>query len=410
VIDTKQIKGALKERNVRLLVGGTTVSQLGSGMATVALAFAVLRIGGAADLGYVFLAREIPMVIFLLAGGVWADRVSRKLLLVAGDLTMGSAQTITALLFLTHNATVFRVALLQIVFGLANAFTRPAQAGLIAQAVSAVHLQEANALIDLGGSTVRIVGPALGGVIVAAANPGWALAVDAASFFVSASFRYRLRITESVRQARKNILHELHEGWGEFTARTWCWTMVLSFGVFQLTFFPSILVLGPLVAETHLGGARAWGIVLACQGAGSVVGGIFALRLHPARPLLWATLLMLPTAVLLGLIGFAAPTVVLCVAGFVASVGLTCGDIFWFTTFQREVPEHLISRLSSFDWFGSVALNPIGYALVGPISNSIGVASTLYVAAAINGGIALVVATVPAIRAMRAPEFVVAPA
>lgn len=407
---TKQIRGALSERNLRLLVGATTVSQLGSSMASIALAFGVLRIGSAADLGYTFLAREIPMVIFLLAGGVWADRISRKFLLVAGDLTMGSAQTITALLFLTHHATVLRVALLQVAFGLAHAFTRPAQAGLVAQAVSAIHLQEANALIDLGGSTVRIAGPALGGVIVAVTNPGWALAVDAASFFVAGSLRVRLRYTEGERAERKNIVHELREGWGEFTARTWCWTMVVSFGVFQLTFFPSMLVLGPVVANTHLGGSRAWGVVLACQAAGAVVGGIFALHLHPTRPLVWATLLMLPTSVLLLLLGLAAPTIVLCVAGFVGSAGLTSGDIFWFTTFQREVPEHLLSRLSSFDWFGSVCLNPIGYALVGPISDSLGVAETLYVAAAINASISIAVAAVPAIRAMHAPEVAVATA
>jgi MFS family permease len=410
VIGSTEIRGALSERNVRLLVGGTTVSQFGSGMAAVALAFAVLHIGSAADLGYTFLAREIPMVIFLLAGGVWADRISRKLLLVAGDLMMGSAQAVTALLFLTHHATILRVVLLQVAFGLAQSFTRPAQAGLIAQAVSAVHLQQANALIDLGGSTVRIVGPALGGIIVAAANPGWALAVDATSFLVAASLRVRLRYTEGERAERKNIFRELHEGWGEFKARTWCWTMVVSFGVFQLTFFPSLLVLGPLVAKTDLGGAKTWGIVLACQGAGSVVGGLFALRLHPARPLLWSSLLMLPTAGLLALLGVAAPTIVLCLAGFVASLGITCGDILWFTTFQREVPEHLLARLSSFDWFGSICLNPIGYALVGPISNSLGVATTLYVAAAINACISLAVASVPAIRSMRAPDVAIATA
>src|SRR3954452_876822 len=115
------VRNALRERNVRLLVGAGVVDALGNGMASVALAFAVLQIGGAADLGYTFLAREIPMVVFLLLGGVWADRISRKTLLVVGDCAMGSAQVATALLFLTHNATVGRVALLQIVFGLANA-------------------------------------------------------------------------------------------------------------------------------------------------------------------------------------------------------------------------------------------------------------------------------------------------
>jgi len=405
------VREALRERNVRLLVASGAVDALGNGMANVALAFAVLQIGGAADLGLTFLAREIPMVVFLLLGGIWADRVSRKVLLVTGDLAMGSAQVLTAALFLTHHATVWRVALLQMVFGVSNAFTRPASTGLIPQAVSLVHLQEANALTDLSRSTSRIVGPAIGGVIVAAANPGWALAVDAATFFVSAAFCARLRLKESVRPERSHLIHELREGWSEFASRTWLWTIVASFGFFQLTLFPALLVLGPIVAKTHLGGPSAWGLILAFQGVGSVVGGVLALRLHPRRPLATSTLLCLPIAGVLALLGAAAPVAVLCLVGFIAAVGLTCGDIIWFTTFQRQVPDHLMSRLSSFDWFGSVALNPIGYALVGPIANRLGVAETLYAAAAANAAVTLIVASTPAIRNLRAaPPAVVVPA
>ena len=159
------VRDALRERNVRLLVGSGSVDALGNGMAQVALAFAVLQIGGVADLGYTFLAREIPMVVFLLLGGIWADRVSRKVLLVAGDLAMGSAQVLTALLFLTHHATVWRVALLQMVFGVSNAFTRPASTGLIPQAVSIAHLQEATALTKLGARRGRGHLLRLGGVL-----------------------------------------------------------------------------------------------------------------------------------------------------------------------------------------------------------------------------------------------------
>ncbi len=369
-------------------------------MASVALAFAVLQIGTASDLGYVLLAREIPIVVFLLAGGVWADRVSRKALLVAGALATGSAQSTTALLFLTHHATVWRVALLQIVFGVASAFTRPASTGLIAQAVDHDHLQEANALLDLSRSWLRVAGPALGALIVVLANPGWALAGDAATFFVIAGLYLRLRIPSAERPARTRMLRELREGWSEFTARTWLWTMVASFGLFQLSLFPALLVLGPTVAKLHLGGAGAWGLILAFQGVGSMLGGLAALRLRPRRPLVAASLLCVPTAVLLALLGAAAPVALLCVASLVAAVGLTSGDIIWFTTFQLWVPEHLMSRLSSFDWFGSVALNPLGYALVGPLANALGVANTLYLAAGLNAVVSVAVASSPAVRAI----------
>jgi predicted MFS family arabinose efflux permease len=394
------VRNALRERNVRLLVGAGMVDALGNNMAAIALAFAVLQIGNAADLGYVLLAREIPLVVFLLLGGVWADRVSRKALLVIGDVAMGSAQALTAALFITHHATIWRVAVLQVVFGVAGAFIRPASTGLIAQAVSHTHLQEANAVLDLSRSTLRIVGPALGGLIVVAANPGWALAADAASFFVSAAFYVQLRIATAERPPRTRMLHELREGWSEFVSRTWLWLMVASFGVFQLALFPALLVLGPVVAKTELGGAGAWGAILAFQGAGSLFGGLLALRLHPRRPLVAATLLCLPIALVLALLGAAAPVSVLCVAGFVAAVGLTSGDIIWFTTFQRQIPDHLMSRLSSFDWFGSVALNPLGYALIGPLANALGVSTTLYLAAAVNAGITILVALAPSVRGL----------
>ncbi|HMJ00711.1 MAG TPA: MFS transporter [Gaiellaceae bacterium] len=393
---------ALRERNLALIIGSATVSSLGSGMAQVALAFAVLRIGNASDLGFVFLAREIPIVVFLLLGGIWADRVSRKWLLVMGDATTGAAQALTALLFLTGHAAIWNVALLQVVFGTANAFTRPASTGLVPQAVSPAHLQHANALSDLSRSTMRVIGPALGAAIVVVANPGWALAADAASFIVSGALLAQLRIASADRPERKRFVADLREGWGEFRARTWVWVMVSSFGFFQLTLFPALLVLGPVIAQRHLGGAGAWGAILAFQAAGSVAGGLISLRLRPARPLFASCLLMLPTAGFLAILGAAAPVWVLCLAGFIASAGLTSGDILWVTTFQREIPEHLLSRLSSFDWLGSVALNPIGYALVGPLAGQIGVVETIYLAAAINAAVSLVAATVPSIRRLHA--------
>ena len=161
---------------------------------------------------------------------------------------------------------------------------------------------------------LRVVGPALGGLIVVEAKPGWALAADATTFFVVAALQVRLRIPTGERPARTRMLHELREGWTEFTARTWLWTMVASFGLFQLTLFPALLVLGPSVAKSHLGGAGAWGLILAFQGVGSIFGGLIALRLQPRRPLVASTLLCVPIARLLALLGAAAPVPVLCAA------------------------------------------------------------------------------------------------
>jgi MFS family permease len=393
---------ALRERNLALIVGAVSISALGSGMSQVALAFAVLRISNASGLGLIFFARELPIVVFLLLGGIWADRVSRKWLLVIGDLTTGAAQAATAALFLTGHASVWSIAALQVLFGTANAVTRPANIGLLPQAVKATHLQQANALRSLGSNTMQIAGPAIGAVIVVAANPGWALVADAATFFISAALRAQLRITQADRPARKHFLADLREGWREFRARTWVWAMVSSFGLFQLTLFPTMLVLGPVVAKQHLGGAGAWGAILACQAAGAVLGGLVSLRIRFKRPLLASALVMLPTGLMLAALGLAAPLWILCAVSLFATTCLLCGDIVWQSTFQTHVPEHLISRLSSFDWLGSVALNPIGYALVGPLAARIGVPETLYLAAAINASVSIALASVPAIRSFPA--------
>lgn len=255
---------------------------------------------------------------------------------------------------------------------------------------------------QLGASGMQIAGPAIGAAIVVAANPGWALVADAATFFIAGALRSQLRIAQADRPQRSHFLVELREGWTEFRARTWVWTMVSSFGLFQLTLFPTLLVLGPVVAKQHLGGAGAWGAILAFQAAGAALGGLVALRVRFARPLLASALVMLPTAVMLALLGLAAPVWLLCLSSLLATTFLLCGDIVWQSTFQQHVPDHLISRLSSFDWLGSVALNPIGYVLVGPLAHRIGVGETLYAAAIVNAAVALTLAASPQIRHFRA--------
>ena len=247
------VLAALREQQFARYLVAVTVSNLGSGMATVALAFAILEFGGATDLGIVLLAREIPIIALLLLGGVFADRLPRQLILVSSDLVKGGAQVVTAVLVLSHAANVWNVALLQTAFGLAGAFSRPATIGLVKEAVTDERLQEANGLLELSSSVFSIAGPAIGALIVAAGNPGWAIAVDSLTFFASAGLIASMRLTRRVSIASASILEDLRHGWRQFVERSWAVAMVISFGLFQLTFFPALLVLGPLVAKQHLG-------------------------------------------------------------------------------------------------------------------------------------------------------------
>ena len=388
----------LHERSFARYLGAVTVSTLGSGMAMVALAFAVLEFGGATDLGIVLLAREIPIVVLLLLGGVFADRLPRRTILVGSDLVKGAAQVATAVLLFSGTANVWNVALLQTVFGVAAAFSRPATIGLIREAVSDGRLQEANALLGLSSSVLSIAGPAIGALIVAAGSPAWAIAIDSITFFASAALTASMHLAPTMRIASASILGDLHDGWREFVARSWAVAMVASFGLFQLTYFPALLVLGPLVAKQALGGAAAWGTILAVESLGAVVGGMFALRLKVRRPLVTSQLVVLPAGLLLAALAVPLPLIAMAVVSFAVGVGFALGNTLWTTALQRNVPTHALSRISSFDWLGSVALNPIGYALIGPIAAKIGPPQTLVIAGILNIAVCISVILVPSVR------------
>jgi hypothetical protein len=389
----------LRERNFARYLAASSVGSFGSGMANVALAFAVLGFGTATDLGIVLLAREVPMVILLLLGGVFADRLPRRTILIITETLKGFAQVATAVLLVTGSAAVWNVALLQIVFGVANAFARPTSIGLVKETVSDARLQEANALLQLSWSTISIASPAIGALIVALGSPAAAIGIDAVTFFASATLIASMRLTATVRVG-SSVLEDLRGGWREFSSRSWVVATIVSFGLFQLTYFPALLVLGPTIAKDQLGGATAWGTILAVESLGAVVGGVFALRLRVRRPLVVCQLFVLPAGLLLAALGVPLPTPAIAVLGFALGAGFALGGTLYTTAFQRNLPEHALSRISSYDWFGSVALNPIGYALIGPIAAAIGTSETLFVAAALNTVVCLSVLLVPSVRSI----------
>jgi hypothetical protein len=391
----------LRERNFARYLGAIVVSQLGNGMANVALAFAVLGFGTPTDLGIVLLAREVPMIVFLLLGGVFADGLPRRTILVSTDLVKGSAQVATAVLLFSGSAHVWNIALLQAAFGVANAFSRPVGIGLVRETVSDEHLQQANALQQLSRSTLSVVSPALGALIVTLGSPAIAITIDAATFFASATLISTMRIAGIVRAATSSVVRDLRVGWREFISRPWVVAIIASFGLFQLTYFPALLVLGPTVAKDELGGAAGWGTIIAVEGLGAVAGGLLALHVKVARPLVWSELVVIPSGFLLLALAVPLPVAAIAAVGFVVGVGFALGENLYVTAFQRNIPEHALSRISSYDWFGSVALNPIGYALIGPIAAAIGIGETLVIAGILNVLTCFLVVAVPSVRTIR---------
>jgi MFS family permease len=383
--------GPLREREFRLLFLGRTVSMAGNAIAPVGLAFAILDLTGkTADLGYVLAARSLPTVLFILVGGIWADRLPRHLVIVGSNAVSAATQATVAALLLTGHARFWHVLVLAAVNGASSAFFFPASIGLVPQTVSLALLQRANAVLRLSLNATNIGGAALGGLLVAATSPGWAIAFDAATFLASALVFAMMRVGAAERLAGNNFVGELREGWREFRSRAWLRAIVLQFGVVNAVANGSFNVIGPVIAKEHLNGPSSWGLIVAAEGVGLILGGLFVLRRPSRRMLLVATIGVFPLGLPLVLLGLTAPTVAIAAGALVAGAGIEVFGVNWDTAMQQEIPQELLSRVSSWDALGSFVLMPIGLAAMGPVASLLGNRETLWLSAAL-----VVAATAP---------------
>jgi MFS family permease len=336
-------------------------------------------------------------------GGVLSDRLPRNLVLVGASLVQGAAQALTAGVILSGGASVWSLVVLQAVYGLGAGLVVPAEIGLVPQTVSPSRLQQANALQGMSRNVVGVIGPAAGGALVVAGSPGVALAVDAASFVVCAFLLAQIRIPAREAIERLGYLRELRDGWREFTSYTWLWSTVGIFGFSNMWYVGCWAVLGPSIADAELGGAGAWATILTAGGVGAVVGGIVAIRYRPDRPLLASVVAPLPMVLPLVGLALAWPAWLIATMAFASSVGLAIHLALWFTVFQREIPERAQSRVSSYDALGSFVLIPLGMALVGPVSGELGIDPTIWISVALMLACTAVIASMPSVRAIRAP-------
>jgi MFS family permease len=391
--------GVLAERDFRLFFIGYSTSLAGSAMVPVALAFAVLQAGrGPADVGYVLAAQTLPLVVLLLVGGVVADRLSRRTVMIASDLARCASEALLAVLLLTGSPPLWLLMVLAGVLGAGQAFFAPALTGLIPLVTSPERLQQANALKGVATSAGQIAGPAVAGLIVAAGGAGWAIAVDAATYAVSALCLARLHLPAHVPPPAERVISQLRTGWREFRSRTWLWLVVGQFSLFHLLVYAPFVVLGAVIEAGLPGGAAAWGIILTAQGAGSVLGGIAVMSARPKRPLVIGTLGTFAFAGPVALLALRAPAGWIAAAAAVSGAGLAVFGALWDTAMQRNIPAAVLSRVSAYDWLGSVALVPLGLALAGPLASAFGITAVLWLAAGWNVlGSALVLA-VPSVR------------
>lgn len=397
---------------MRHLLAGFYTSLLGSQMAPIALAFAVLGSGhGVAGVGLVLGASRLPTVGFVLVGGVLADRLPRRTLMLLTDLMRAVSQAMLAVWMFTGHVPLAALMVFAAVDGLGSAFFRPALSGLIPSLADAASLQRANALLGFGRSLSSLAGPALGGVLVAAFQPATVFAIDAASYLVSALFLLAVpRDTVAPRSAASSMFADLRDGWVEFRSRRWLWSIVAQFSLIHLTAVPAYLVLGPQIAADGLGGARGWGFVLGGFGAGAVAGGLLMVRFTPRRPLLLATAGLLGFVPALLALALSAPLPAVVAAGVLAGTGMGVFGALWDTTLQTNVPRQVLSRVSAYDWFGSLVTLPLGYVLVGFLAQVAGPGVLLVTGALVIVATSAVVLTVPDVRHLTSNRAAAAPA
>ncbi|MGY0236332.1 MFS transporter [Longispora urticae] len=396
----------LRYPKFRLLLAGRFTSTLGGAVAPVALAFAVLDLtGSVTDLGLVVGARSVANVVFLLFGGVLADRLPRSLILIGSSTLSAVSQGAIAALFLTGHATIPILVVLAAVNGTVSAFTYPASAAILPQTVPTGERQAANAFSRLVTNGAMIVGAPVGGLLIAATSPGWGLAVDAASFLLSGVLFALLRVPSVARSGMgDSVLRELRAGWREFSSRTWLWAVVLGFMFLNGAEVAAQSVLGPGIAKATIG-AGGWGTVLGIQTAGMVLGALVSMRLRVRRLLRLGVVAVGALCLLPLALAFAPTLPALAVSGFVAGVCVEQFSVAWETSMQQEVPPEMLARVYSYDMLGSFVAIPIGQMAAGPISQAIGVRPTLVGCAAV---ILLATGGMLAVRRVRTLE--VAPA
>ncbi len=363
----------LKRADFRWFFTGQSVSLLGSSMAPVALAFAVLNAsGGAGDLGVVLAARMVPLLAFLLVGGAVADRFPRRTVLVAANLGSALTQGAVALVLLTGHYSLPAVAGLEFLNGVLAAFTTPALRGVVPQLVDAARLRQANSLLGSTRNATKILGPSVSGLVVVAAGSGPAIAFDAVTYLVAAGCLARLSLPGRAGGAgRSSMPSDIREGWREFRTIRWVWLVALSFCLVNLVQTGTWQILGPELTE-RISGEATWGFVLSARGLGLLVMSVLMYRVTVRHLLRLSQLAAVLGSLPLLVLGahLAAPWLV--GAAFVAGLGSSVTGIGWDTSLQEHVPAHVLSRVSSYDDLLSYVAIPIGQLLVGPFTHAFG--------------------------------------
>ncbi len=392
----------LRERNFRWYAASRLVNMAGGTMASVALAFAVLEVSDSPSaLGTVLAAISIPMVVFLLAGGVVADRFGRTLVIQASNVVAGLSQLAIAVLVLSGHARIWQLVVLAALIGTASALSFPALASVMPQLVPREQLQQANVLMSMMRGALTVIGPSVAGILVVTVGPGWALVVDGVSYLGAALLLLPVHIPRRERGTETpGMLAELREGWTVFRGTTWLWVVVASFAVLNAIHSGAITTLGPVLAKQSDIGERGWGLILSAEAIGLLLMTFVMIRVRLERPLLWGMLGVGLLGAPMLMLGLYPQTLAVMAVALLAGAGVEVFNLGWNLAMQENVPDEMLSRAYSYDALGSFVAIPVGQLLFGPLGAAFGIQRVILVGGIAYVGIALLTLASRSVRTL----------
>jgi MFS family permease len=374
-------------RDFRFLLADRLLAPASAGFSMVGVSFAVLNItGSSADLSYVLAAQIAPMLVFSLVGGVAADRFRPQRVIIAANLAIVAGEGTFGLLVLTGRPPLWAMIVLEAITGTGMSMFYPASQALLPQLVPDALLQEASSISRLAMNSGLMTGSAAGGLLVAAAGPGWALTLCGIGMSGTVPLMLAVKGTRArptAASTEPGMVTALRDGWTEFRSHTWLWVIVMQFCLVMMVWCASSQVLGPVVAKAHLGGPAAWGAITAADSLGLIAGGLVSLRVTPRRPMLFVVLTGGAIAISPLSLALVLPLAAVCVASFCLGVLIEMMMVVWTVTMARAIAPDKLARVSSYDALGSMMAMPVGALIAGPVAAATGVPAAQFGAAAV---------------------------
>lgn len=397
-----QLKNLSSHEGFSMLVTARLISNVGNGLSPIALAYGVLSLPGAdgGDLSIVMGARYLPLILFMLFGGVFADRFQRNRIVGGSDIIGSALVAVSAISLIAGFSSILLLAVMGALFGVLNALWWPAMSGVLPEILPKEKLQEGNAIIGLMSNIGVVFGTLLGGVIVTLTSPGWALLIDGATFFIAGLIVWNLKLDAKSRIESPGILDDLRVGWREFISRSWLVTMVIAFAFINMAFDSMITILGPLNFSDPETGPRNWSYNLAGLTIGMMIGGIIVLKFKFKHPLFVSMILVAISGVWDFALAFDLSLIISIAAGVFSGIAVEIFLVTWSTSMQTHIPEESFSRVNAYDSLGSYGFAPLGIIIAGPLAESFSVNSILFATGSITLLASAVALSVKSVRTL----------